>query len=282
VSQPDPLQASNEMEALRAQVEQLAAQLSEEYKMASIGRLLAGIVHEINSPIGSILSNNQVIVRALERVEQALAGGDPASLAKAKGLVGTCRSLAAVDKIACERIAEVVRGLKTFARVESADLRKVNLNEQIQNTLKLTHGEFKNRITVETDLGELPPVECHANMLNQVFLNILVNAGQAIEGHGKITVRTRREGDRVHIAISDTGPGIRPEDRPKIFAQGFTTKPVGVGTGLGLSISKKIVEETHGGSLDFESEPGAGTTFHIRVPIEQGRQAAGQPPGGRT
>jgi two-component system NtrC family sensor kinase len=282
VSQPDPVQAANEIAALRATAARLTAQLSEEYKMASIGRLLAGIVHEINSPIGSILSNNQVMLRALERVEEALGSGDAAALAKAQGLVGTCRSLAAVDKIACERIAEVVRGLKTFARVESADLRKVNLNEQIQNTLKLTHGEFKNRIRVETDLGQLPPVECHASMLNQVFLNILVNAGQAIEGQGKITVRTRREGDRVHISVSDSGRGIRPEDRPKIFAEGFTTKPVGVGTGLGLSISRKIVEETHGGSLDFESEVGAGTTFHIRVPIEQGQQAAGKPPGGRT
>lgn len=275
MSQPDPMETAHEIEALRARAEHLAAQLSEEYKMASIGRLLAGIVHEINSPIGSILSNNQVILRALERVEEALASGDPVSLAKAKGLVGTCRSLAGVDKIACERIAEVVRGLKTFARVERADLRKVNLNEQIQNTLKLTHGEFKNRITVETDLGQIPPVECHASMLNQVFLNIVVNAGQAIEGAGKITVRTRREGDRVHISISDTGPGIRPENRAKIFAEGFTTKPVGVGTGLGLSISKKIVEETHGGSLDFESQVGTGTTFHIRVPIEQSKQAAG-------
>ena len=282
MSQPDQVETANEIEALRAKAERLAAQLSEEYKMASIGRLLAGIVHEINSPIGSILSNNQVILRALERVDEALGSGDPASLAKAKGLIGTCRSLAAVDKIACERIADVVRGLKTFARVASADLRKVNLNEQIQNTLKLTHGEFKNRITVETDFGQLPPVECHANMLNQVFLNIVVNAGQAIEGQGTITVRTRREDDRVHISIYDTGPGIRPEDRPKIFAEGFTTKPVGVGTGLGLSISKKIVEETHGGSLEFESEVGSGTTFHIHVPIEQSRQAADQPPGGRS
>jgi two-component system NtrC family sensor kinase len=276
VSQPDPVrQPAEEIEAWRAKADRLAAQLSEEYKMASIGRLLAGIVHEINSPIGSILSNNQVILRALERVQEALAGGDPASLAKAKGLVETCRSLAAIDKIACERISEVIRGLKTFARVESSELRKVDLNEQIRNTLKLTQGEFRNRITVETDWGELPPVECHASMLSQVFLNLLVNAGQAIEGPGKITVRTRREDGWVHISISDTGHGIRLEDRPKIFAGGFTTKPVGVGTGLGLSISKQIVEETHGGSLDFESEVGVGTTFHIRIPTEQGKPAAG-------
>jgi len=269
-----PTDATDETQLLRAKVDRLAAQLAEEYRMASIGRLLAGIVHEINSPIGSILSNNQVTLRSLELLKTALDNGDPASMEKARRIADTCRSLAEIDKIACERISEVVRGLKTFVRPENAEFRKVNLNEQLRDTLKLTHGEFKNRIAVETVFGELPPVECHASMLNQVFLNILVNAGQAIEGPGTITIRTEREAKRVHVAISDTGPGIRPEDWPKIFTSGFTTKPVGMGTGLGLSISKKIVEHTHGGSLSFESQLGAGTTFHIRIPIEQGGHAA--------
>lgn len=263
-----------EREALRTQIDSLTAQLAEEYRMASIGRLLASIVHEINSPIGSILSNTQVLMRSLELVKQALAGGDAAAMAKAGRLVDTALTLVAIDKIACERISEVVRGLKTFARVDTSELRKANLNEEIQNTLKLTHGQFHPRIQVETDLGELPKVECHPTMLGQVFLNILVNAGQAIDGQGKITVRTRQEGDGVHVSIADTGHGIKPEDRHKIFAGGFTTKAVGVGTGLGMAISKKIVEQTHGGSLDFESEVGVGTTFHIRVPIEQAKQAA--------
>jgi signal transduction histidine kinase len=268
---PDP----SEVEQLRAQAESLAAQLAEEHKMASIGRLLASIVHEVNSPIGSILSNNQVVFRSLELVKSSLASGDAASLAKANKLVETCLSLTAIDKIACERISDVVRGLKTFVRPDSSELSKVNLNEQLQDTLKLTQGEFRQRITVETDFGEIPLVECHANMLNQVFLNILVNAGQAIEGEGKITVRTRQEGGSVHISIGDTGHGIKPEDRHKVLAGGFTTKPVGVGTGLGLALSKKIVEEIHGGSLSFESELGVGTTFHIVVPVEQVKKAAG-------
>lgn len=272
--EPRPEQLWSEAVDLRAKVASLTAQLTEEHKMASIGRLLAGIVHEINSPIGAILSNNQVIIRSLEMVGKAIAGGDAAALEKAGRIVETCQSLVAIDKIACERISEVVRGLKTFARVDSSDLRKVDLNEHLQNTLKLTHGEFHRRIQVETDFGDLPPVECHAQMLNQVFLNILVNAGQAIEGEGKIAVRTRREGDDVEVSISDTGRGIKPEDRSKILAGGFTTKAVGVGTGLGLAISKKIVEETHGGSLSFESEVGVGTTFHIRIPIEQVKTAA--------
>jgi two-component system NtrC family sensor kinase len=127
---------------------------------------------------------------------------------------------------------------------------------------------------VETNFGEIPEVECYSHLLNQVFLNLLVNAGQAIEGEGKITVSTRREGDCVHVSISDTGRGIAPEHRQKIFSSGFTTKEAGIGTGLGLPISRQIVEESHGGTLDFESKAGAGTTFHIRIPIEQGRKAA--------
>jgi two-component system NtrC family sensor kinase len=238
-------------------------------KMASLGRMLAGIVHEINTPVGSILSNNEVTIRSLDKLKSLLEGPDAAPLEKVRSIVETCRSLVAVDKIACERISSVVRGLKTFVREEPAEFRKANLHEALQDTLKLTHGEFRRRITVETDFGDIPTVECQPQMLNQVFLNLLVNAGHAIGGEGKIVVRTRREGDQVHISISDTGSGIKPEDYAKIFGSGFTTKPVGIGTGLGLSISRRIIEEVHGGRIDFESEVGVGTTFHIRIPIQQ-------------
>jgi signal transduction histidine kinase len=242
------------------------------HKMASLGRLVAGIIHEINTPIGSILSNNEVILRSLDLLKKALAEGEAE---KAKDILETCRSLAAVDKIACERISSVVRGLKTFARVDQAELRKVDLRDNIRNTLKLTHGEFRRRVVVETDLDDLPEVECYPQMLNQVFLNLLINAGQAIDGEGKVTVRAEPEDGTVHISISDTGKGIRPEDRSRVFRSGFTTKPIGEGTGLGLAICKKIVEETHRGSLDFESEVGVGTTFHIRIPVTQMKRAAG-------
>lgn len=265
-----------ELAHLRQELETANRQLSESHKMASLGRLMAGIVHEIGTPIGSILSNNEVILRSLDILKKTLfetgSESKDGSLDKARDILETCRSLAAVDKIACERISAVIRGLKTFSRGDSSELRKVDLHECIQSTLKLTQGEFRRRILIETDFGELPPVECHPQMLNQVFLNLLVNAGQAIEGEGKITIRTRREGDFVHISITDTGKGIKPEHRDKIFAGGFTTKAVGIGTGLGLSISKRLVEEAHGGSMDFQSEVGVGTTFHIRIPIEQAKR----------
>lgn len=234
--------------------------------MASLGRLLASVVHEINTPIGSILSNNEVILRSLDKLKRALV---EARTTEALDIVEILRSLAAVDKIACERISSVVRGLKTFARDDEPDWQKVDLNENIRNTLKLAGCEFRRRIVVETQFGDLPKVECHPHLMNQVFLNILVNAGQAIEGEGKVTVRTRMDGDCVVVSISDTGRGIPPEHAQRVFSSGFTTKPIGVGTGLGLAICRRIVVDQHRGSIDFETEPGAGTTFHIRIPLEQ-------------
>ena len=246
---------------------------AELHQMASIGRLLAGIVHEINTPIGSVFSNNEVIDRSLERLDALLADGSPEALAKARNFVATCRTLVAVDRIACERIRSVIRGLKSFARVDSTEARRVDLNQQLRDTVKLTQAEFRKRVTVEEDLGELPEVECFPQMLNQVFLNLLVNAGQAIEGEGRIIVRTRLEDAIVHISIADTGRGMTAEQKAKAFEAGFTTKAVGEGTGLGLSIAREIVVDRHGGAIDFESEPGVGTTFHIRIPVRQRRSA---------
>jgi two-component system NtrC family sensor kinase len=246
---------------------------AELHQMASIGRLLASVVHEINTPVGSIFSNNEVIVRSLAMLDPLLADGRPASLEKARSLLTTCKNLAEVDRIACERIRSVVRGLKSLSRMDGSEPRRVNLNEQLLDTLKLTQAEFRRRITVETDLGDFPEVECYPQMLNQVFLNLLVNAGQAIEGEGRIAVRTRAEGNLVHISVADTGRGMTPEQSAKAFQAGFTTKAIGVGTGLGLSIAREIVTEKHGGSIDFESELGRGTTFHVRIPLRQTRSA---------
>jgi len=240
------------------------------HQMASIGRLLTGIVHEINTPIGSIFSNNEVTLRSLAMLAELLEDPKPGSLEKAQRIIKTCQNLAAVDQIACERIRSVIRGLKSFSRPDGSEFRRVDLNGQLRDTLKLTQAEFRRRILVETDFGELPAVECYPQMLNQVFLNLLVNAGQAICGEGRITVRTRLEAGEVHISIADTGCGMTPEQQAQAFTAGFSTKPLGEGTGLGLSISREIIEDTHGGSLDFESEPGVGSTFHIRIPVRQG------------
>ena len=268
--------SESEIDRLKAELDEANIRVANMYKLASLGRLLAGVVHEINTPIGSIFSNNEVILRSLEKLRGLLspAPGTCAPLpAAVPEILETIQSLTLVDKLACERISSVIRSLRTYSRADESDLRSVDLHEILRNTLKLSACEYRGRVKVETDFGELPQVECYPHLLSQVFLNVLINAGQAIEREGKVTVTTRLEGDRVRIDIADNGKGIRPEDRPKIFAVGFTTKPPGLGTGLGLSISRQIVVETHGGEMDFRSEAGAGTTFSIRIPLRQ-REAA--------
>src|SRR6202012_4389223 len=150
------------------------------HQMASIGRLLAGIVHEINTPLGSLFSNNEVLARSLDKLSPLIPGGRPEDLAKAGAIVDSMRQLVAIDQIACERIRSIIRGLKTIARVDSTERRRIDLNQHLRDTLKLTQAEFGKRITVETDLAALPEVECFPQMLGQVFLNLLVNAAQAI------------------------------------------------------------------------------------------------------
>lgn len=249
--------------------------LAEAHKMASLGRLAAGIVHEINTPIGSILSNNETIRRSMDSLRKLLATAAEQNQpppARTLGVLETLASLTDIDKIACERILAIIRGLKTFARVNESDLQKVNIHEILLNTIKLTNCVFRRRVTVETEFDEsLPDVECYPGLLNQVFLNLVVNASQAIPAEGTITIRTALEGEAAHISVSDTGCGIPPEVRPRIFAAGFTTKPIGEGTGLGLTITREIVEDTHGGKISFDTEMGAGTTFHVWIPVRQPR-----------
>lgn len=254
-------------------------QLAELYRMAAVGRLTAKVVHEINTPIGSIRSNNEVLGRSVDKLKALLAdaaGKGAPPPAKCLDILETLQSLIAVDKIACDRISSVIRGLKTFARVNEGQIQKTDLNELLRDTLKLAACEYRRRVDLVEDYGGLAEVECFPQLMNQVFLNLLVNAGQAIEGEGVVTVRTRQEDGWAHVAITDTGKGIAPEHRSRIFAPGFTTKPVGEGTGLGLAITREIVVDTHLGTIEFDSEAGKGTTFHVRIPVvhPRGAQAA--------
>jgi signal transduction histidine kinase len=263
------------IDELREQIELTHRKLAEAHKMASLGRLSAGIVHEINTPIGSILSNNETIRKSLEALKKMVAvsqnDGQPLP-ARATVILDTLANLADIDKLACERIYAVIRSLKTFARVNESDLRNVDIHEIILNTLKLSGCVFRRRVTVVTNFAELPEIECYPGLINQVFLNLIVNAAQAIQGDGTITVGTRQEGDSVEISIADTGSGIPLEVRKRIFAAGFSTKPIGEGTGLGLALTREIIEDTHGGKIWFETELGKGTTFFVRIPMHQPRK----------
>jgi signal transduction histidine kinase len=164
--------------------------------------------------------------------------------------------------------------VKTFARTDEATC-PTGLNGLIEDTLKLTAPMYRRRVSVETQFGAIPEIDCYPGLISQVFLNLVTNAAQAIEGEGKITIRTWCEGAFIHAAVSDNGRGIRPEDRAKIFQRGYTTKPVGEGTGLGLAFCKDVVEQRHGGSLTFESEVGVGTTFRMSLPIKRTNNDSG-------
>jgi two-component system NtrC family sensor kinase len=261
-----------ELDRLREELEIANRKLAEAHKMASLGRLSAGIVHEINTPIGSIFSNNEVILRSLEKVRGLLKEAIDAGTAppqKSLDILEIITGLNEVDKLACERISGVIRSLKTLARVSGQEVRKTDVNELIGHTLKLARTVFRQRVTFELEPADVPEVECYPGLLGQVLLNLIVNGAQAIEEEGRIVVRTALEDDGIRISVSDTGRGIRPEDQGRIFQAGFSTKPIGEGTGIGLSLSREIIEDTHGGSIRFESEPGRGTTFHIRIPLRQ-------------
>ena len=263
---------SQDSATLQEELDTANRKLAEAHRLASLGRLSAGIVHEIKTPIGSIFSNNDVVIRSVEKIKALLvaaqaAGAPPPQ--KAIDMLDVVAGLGAVDKIACERISGIIRSLKTFARVNESELLKADINYMLCNTIKLASTVFRDRIQIETEFGDIPFVECYPGLLNQVFLNLIVNGAQSIEGEGLIVVGTRQEGNSVEIWVKDNGRGIPEEIRPKIFAAGFTTKPFGEGTGLGLTISREIVEDTHGGRISFASELGKGTIFSVRVPIEQ-------------
>jgi two-component system NtrC family sensor kinase len=238
------------------------SQLIQSEKMAALGLLVAGVAHEINTPMGAIHSNNDIMTRAVGKVRKLL---EPAPDKEVRRLLDILGEICRNNELATERIMNIVRSLKNFARLDEAERKKVNIHEGIESTLSLLRHQLKTRIRIVKCFGDIPEIECFPNELNQVFMNILVNAAQAIKHRGEITVKTWREGDRVKIAISDTGVGIPPENLSKVFDPGFTTKGVGLGTGLGLSLCYKIVQD-HRGTIEAESSK-QGTTFTISIPL---------------
>ncbi len=260
------------LEARNREIHETRAQLLQSEKMASLGNLVAGVAHEINTPLGSIHASADTSRRALDIVSEAAQDDECQPLfdkyPRLKRAVDVLAESNVTTVTAAERIVGIVKSLRSFARLDEAEFKKVDIHEGLESTLTIRHHELKNRVEVVRDFGDLPQVECFPNQLNQVFLNILVNAAQAIGAKGTITIRTRQEGDRAVVEISDTGKGIAPEHLAQIFDPGFTTKGVGVGTGLGLSITYRIIGD-HSGRIDVASEVGKGTTFTIRLPIER-------------
>jgi len=265
-------------------LEEAHNQLLQAEKMASIGQLAAGVAHEINNPIGFVNSNLGVLqnyvqkllnlVGAYEKYEPELSTDSIEALnaLKQETDLGYLRDdisdLLSESLGGLQRVKRIVQDLKDFSHISDSEMVWANLEDGLESTLNVVWNELKYKAEVVKDYGKLPEVECIPSQLNQVFMNLLVNAAQAIQEHGKITLRTRQEDDNVRIEIADTGCGIPQEIINRIFDPFFTTKPVGTGTGLGLSITHGIIRK-HNGRIDVSSEPGKGTTFSITIPIHQ-------------
>ncbi|HWM88296.1 MAG TPA: ATP-binding protein [Kofleriaceae bacterium] len=269
-------------------------------KLEAVGRLASGVAHEINTPIQFVGDSLHFIkdamadlARVLDRyaeLHRAVGGAESPEAAAVTELMEEVDFSYLVEQVpgAIERsieglgrVATIVRSMKQFAHPDRSEMTAVDLNQAIQTTLTIARNEYKYVADIETDLGDIPAVICHAGEFNQAVLNILVNGAHAIadrvagsEERGVIRVSTRRDGDAVLISIADTGGGIPPAIRDRIFDPFFTTKGVGRGTGQGLAIAHAVVVEKHGGDLTFESVTGHGTTFFIRLPIEQAEDEA--------
>jgi signal transduction histidine kinase len=283
---------------LRREIAQMRARLEKEtadrqrmelelrlaQKLEAVGQLAAGIAHEINTPVQYVSDSVHFLRGAFDDVRKLLelyrARVGPETFA-AEEIAADLPYLEAQIPRAFERVldgtgrvAAIVRAMKDFARPDQREMAPADLNKAILSTLTVCRSEYRYHAVVETDLAELPPVSCHIGDLNQVFLNLVVNAAHAIadagrsaEAGGRIRVRTAADGDDVIIEVADSGCGIIPEVASRVFDPFYTTKEVGRGTGQGLAISRSIVVDKHQGTLTFTTEPGRGTTFRVRLPI---------------
>ncbi len=266
------------------------SQLLQSEKMASIGQLAAGVAHEINNPIGFINSNLGTLkeyvrdirvmfgkYRSLVEMIKKEASGDCskalreieefADEADIEFIMDDLANIVEESREGAMRVGKIVKDLKNFSHVDEEELKFADINRGIESTLNIVRNEIKYKAELVMDLGDIPEVECHPQQLNQVFMNLLVNACHAIEKQGRIGIRTYAKGmDRVCIEISDNGCGIPRESMGRIFEPFYTTKPVGQGTGLGLSMSYNIIKGHHG-EIRVESEVGRGTTFSIELPV---------------
>lgn len=256
------------------------AKIVQQEKMASIGQLSAGIAHEINNPTGYILSNLSTMQNYLGKLLDYINAQTEAlaSVPAGEGLA-VMRKKMKIDYITkdikdllreslegAERIKEIVHNLKSFSRMDEAEYKAASLNECLEQTIKIIWNELKYKARLTKHYGELPLIKCYPQQLNQVFMNLLLNAVQAIDKQGEITITTGEREGSVFVVIQDTGCGIPEEKLHRIFEPFFTTKEVGKGTGLGLSISYDIIKH-HNGEISVESEVGKGTGFTVVIPI---------------
>ena len=270
--------AEQNLRIVNQRLEEARFQLLQSEKMAAIGQLAAGIAHEINNPISFVISNMHSLekylvslVEVIEAYEQQL---DSAQLEVIKQKLeldyvrsdAFCLMTESTDGLL--RVKTIIQNLKNFAHVDETKWQFTDIHQGLDSTLNIVLHELKYKATIVKEYGELPEVECFAGEINQVFMNLLINAGQSIPEHGQITVRTGTKEQEVWIDIIDTGTGIESSILNRIFDPFFTTKPVGKGTGLGLSLSYNIIKK-HQGRIEVTSDVGKGSTFRVWLPIKQ-------------
>ncbi|MGB9715474.1 MAG: ATP-binding protein [Thermodesulfovibrionales bacterium] len=278
---------NRELERAYKELKSAQSQILQQEKMASIGQLAAGIAHEINNPVGFIMSNLNSLQRYVDRFidfikmqEEAMNEISPPQIKndminrlkeykksqKIDYMMDDVQDLIKESIEGAERVKRIVQDLKSFSRVDEAEFKMADINSGIESTINIVWNELKYKVVLNKEYGDIPLTRCNPGQLNQVFMNILVNSAQAIEKKGEINIKTWHDDKDIYISFSDTGCGIPAENINRIFEPFFTTKEVGKGTGLGLSIAYDIVKK-HKGEITVQSEVGKGTTFIIKIPI---------------
>ena len=264
---------------VEAKLDEATKRLMQAEKLASLGEMAAGVAHEINNPVGYVSSNLTTLQKYLTVYEEVLDAPqtDEAAMAALKKKVNFAfirndvRNLVNETQEGVERVKTIIKDLKDYARTNtSASYLPSDIHVGLKSTLNIANNQIKNRATIQLDLGNLPLVECAPSQINQVLLNLIVNAAQSIpdEKEGVITIRTSTDDISVFIEVEDNGQGMSDDVLQKVFDPFFTTKDPGKGTGLGLSVSQKIIQD-HAGSLTVVSSVGVGSIFKISLPITQ-------------
>ncbi len=288
--------ANETLKVTLLELEAAHSQMIQSEKMASVGQLAAGIAHEINNPIGFVISNMSSLERYVKQlmlvIDEYQDNSDVIEQSSERvAAINKVSSDAELDYIrtdifnlidesndGLQRVKKIVQDMRDFSHVGESEWQFVDIHRGLDSTLNIVINELKYKAKITKAYGDLPLVECLAAELNQVFMNLLINAGQAIDTFGEIVIATGMENDEIWVAISDTGGGIKPELVSKLFDPFFTSKAVGVGTGLGLSVSYNIVKK-HGGRIEVQTELGKGTTFRVFIPKQRlKRRLEDQPP----
>jgi signal transduction histidine kinase len=245
------------------------AQLVQTEKMAALGSLVAGVCHELNTPLGALGSGNATLVRACERLVDSVLAEEPKKQnSKLARRLGSVRSAGESVELATDRVNAIVGRLRSFARLDEADIQRADVHRSIDDALASVAHQLGEGVHIRRDYGELPQLRCAPRRLNQLFSNLLSNALHAVDGAGTITLQTSVASEEIRILVEDDGAGIGPDALPHIFDPGFTTKGVGVGAGLGLSICFDVAKE-HGGRIEVKSAIGRGTRFVVVLPLAQ-------------